>query len=73
MTSQEYDMNVCINLKTRVNNESKGLQKEIDAKVRLIQWIQEELTIPASGELDISRGYGEVEVFGLESINVEVM
>jgi len=73
MTSKEYDLNICINIKARVSNESIGLQKEIDAKVRVIQWIQEELTIPAKGELDISHGYGEVEVFDLESINVEVM
>ena len=73
MTSQEYDLNIWINLQVRVSNESVGLQKEIDGKVRVIQWVQEELTIPDKGTLDISRGYGEVEVFGLESINVEVM
>lgn len=73
MTTKEESWNVCINIKTRTTNESIGYQKEIDAKVRLIQWINEELNIPAGQELDISHGYGEVEVFDLESINAEIM
>lgn len=73
MTSQELDLSICINIKARVTNDSIGFQKEIDARVRVTQWVQEELNIPAGCELDISHGSGEVEVFDLESINVEVL
>jgi hypothetical protein len=72
-TTKEISLNVCINLKVRVNNDSTDLQKEIDAKVRVIQWVSEELVIGPGDELDISHGYGEVEVFDLESINVELL
>lgn len=73
MTTQEISLNVCIEIKARVKNDSIGFQKEIDAKVRVIQWINEELNIPTGCELDISHGSGEVEVFDLESIHAEVL
>ena len=73
MSKKVVNLNVCINLKARVNNDSRDLQKEFDAKVRVIQWIKESLNVPKGCELDISHGFGEVEVFELESINAEVM
>ena len=69
----EVSLNICINIKARVTNDSTDPQKEIDAKVRVIQWVNESLNIPAGCELDISHGYGEVEVFDFESINAEVI
>lgn len=73
MTTAEIKLNVCINISARVTNDSIGFQKEIDAKVRVTQWIKEELNIPPDCELDISHGYGEVEVFDLESIHAELL
>ncbi len=73
MSEQVVKLNVCVNIKARVTNDSTDRQKEIDAKVRVIQWVNESLNIPAGCELDISNGHGEVEVFDLESINAEVM
>ena len=73
MSTKEIGLNICINIKARVTNDSTDLQKEIDARVRVIQWVNESLNIPAGCELDISHGSGEVEVFDLESINAEVV
>ena len=73
MSTKEVNLNVCINLKVRVSNDSTDRQKEIDAKVRVIQWVGEELVVKPGQELDISHGYGEVEVVDLESIHAEIM
>lgn len=73
MTTSEIALNICINIKARVTNDSIGFQKEIDAKVMVMQWISQELNIPVGCELDISHGSGEVEVFDLESITAEVI
>lgn len=69
----ETSLNICINIKARVTNDSTDRQKEIDAKVSVIQWVKGSLNIPPGCELDISHGSGEVEVFDLKSINAEII
>lgn len=72
-TTKQVDLNVCLNIKTQITNDSTDLVKEIDVKVKVIQWIVQELNIPMGCDLDISNGYGEVEILGLEEIHAEVM
>lgn len=73
MATEEIQFNVCFNIKARVCNDSVSYVKVQEAKKAIKRWVAEELVIQAGDELDISRGYGEVEVFDIEPINVEVM
>lgn len=73
MTTKEYQLNACFNIKARITNDSIGYVKEVDAKKKVAKWIKEQLVLPAGCELDISMGYGEVEVFDIEPVSVELL
>lgn len=73
MTTEEIQLNVCFNIKARVTNDSVSYVKAEVAKKRVAKWVKEELYVGRPGdELDISMGSGEVEVFDIEEIKVEV-
>ena len=73
MTTQEYDLNACFNIKCRITNDSIGYVKESDAKIAVARWVEAELVLTPGFELDISDGFGEVEVFDIKPVVVEVM
>lgn len=73
MTIQEFSLNVCFNIKARICNDSIGYVKEADTKRIVAKWATEELGLPPGCELDITMGYGEVEVFDIEPVTVEIM
>ena len=73
MIPEEFQLNVCFNIKARVAGDSVSYVKAEEAKKRVKKWVAEELVLTPGYELDITNGYGEVEVFDIEEINVEVM
>jgi len=73
MTTKEFRLNICLDAKVAVTNDSSDTQKEFDAKVALIQWVKQKLNIPSDTELDISNGYGEIVISDNEFFNAEVL
>ena len=73
MTTKEFQLNVCFNIKARVCNDSIGYVKEQDAIKQVRKWVENEIVLTPGFELDISDGYGEVEVYDIEPISVEVL
>jgi hypothetical protein len=71
-TTETFHLSLCLDMKVDITNDSSSRQKGVDARVRFIQWVQQELNLPFAGELDISNGYGEVVIHGNEHINAEL-
>jgi hypothetical protein len=78
-TTEQFMVSVCLNIPTDITNDSSSRQKGVDARVKLAQWIKTELNIPAfknapaPSKLDISNGYGEVEIYDCELIHTELL
>ena len=73
MTTEEIQLIVTFPIKARVTSDSVSYVKAAEAKKRVAKWVAEELVIIAGYELDITNGSGEVEVFDIEEINVELI
>ena len=71
MKTEEFQLNANFNIKARVAGDSVSYVKLAEAKKRVAKWVAEELVLTPGFELDITNGYGEVEVFDIEPINVE--
>lgn len=73
MKPKQIKLNICLDVIVDVTNNSSDHQKDIDAKVAIIQWVKQELNIPSGSELDISIcGDGEFVIHDNEYINAEL-
>jgi hypothetical protein len=73
LTTKQFKLNLTFDVVVDVTNDSTDRQKEFDAKVAIIKWVNQELNIPSGSELDISNGYGEIVIHDNEYINAEVL
>ena len=46
MTTQEFQLNACLNIKARICNDSIGYVKEQDVKRIVAKWITDEIGLP---------------------------
>ena len=73
MKTEQFKLNIVIDVITNITSDSSSSQKGVDARMGVARWVEEELNLPDSHFLDISDGYGKLEIQARDNdyVNVE--
>jgi hypothetical protein len=74
MKTEQFKLNIVIDVNANITSDCSSRQKGVDARMGVARWIEQELNLPENHFLDISDGYGKLEIQARDNdyVNVEL-